>query len=227
MSATAPSLRTRVKRVPQRAHYDLDTVREILDDAFIAHVGVSLDGQPFVIPMVFGREGDSVLLHGSNGSRLMRSLRDGAEICFSVTHLDALVLARSAFHTSVNYRSVVIFGRCTEVSDPEEKQVALRSVVEHAVPGRWNDVRQPNESETRQTMVLRLAIDEASAKVRTGGPLDDEEDYALACWAGRIPLHLIPGAPIDDERLVDGVAAPLYATHYERPGDKTPAKRSA
>lgn len=222
MSTSAPSLRTRVKRAPQRADYDLDTIRSILDDAFIGHIGVALDRKPFVIPMVYGREGDSVLLHGSNGSRLMRALRDGAEICFSVTHLDALVLARSAFHTSVNYRSVVAFGRCLEVRDPDEKLDALRAVVEHAVPGRWKDVRQPNESEMRQTMVLRLAIDEASAKIRTGGPLDDDDDYSLDCWAGRIPLQLTPGAPLDDDRLLEGVVAPGYAVRYGRPSSDSP-----
>ena len=212
-----PTPRTRIKRVPARGVYDRGVIERILDAGFICHAAFATDGQPICLPMVYGRLGDAIFLHGSTGSRLMRALRDGAEVAITVTHVDALVLGRSAFHTSVNYRSVAIFGRASEVTDVQRKLDALEAVVEHAVPGRYGDVRRPNSKEFHQTMVLELPIDEASAKVRTGHPVDDEEDYALGYWAGVIPLRVTYGEPVADERLGEGIETPVYVSGYQRP----------
>jgi nitroimidazol reductase NimA-like FMN-containing flavoprotein (pyridoxamine 5'-phosphate oxidase superfamily) len=197
----APSDRTRVRRAAQRARYDRETVEAILDAGIFAHVAFALDGRPFVIPMVYGRRKDAVYLHGSPASRLLRSLRDGVECSLSVTHVDGIVLARSAFHTSVNYRSVVLFGTATEVTDAAEKLEALRAVVEHVAPGRWDRVRGPDGAEFHRTLVLKLPIAEASAKVRTGPPLDDEADLARDVWAGVVPLRVVCGEPEPDPAL--------------------------
>lgn len=209
--------RTTIKRVPARGSYDRNVVEAILDHGFVCHVGFVFDGQPICLPMVYGRLGDAIYLHGSTASRLMRALRDGAEAAVTVTHLDALVLGRSAFHSSVNYRSVALYGQAMEVTDASEKLAALEAVVEHAIPGRWKDARGPSLKEFHQTMVLRIPVDEASAKVRTGPPVDEEEDYALDVWAGVIPMETAFGRPIDDPQLRDGIAAPTYAEAYERP----------
>jgi nitroimidazol reductase NimA-like FMN-containing flavoprotein (pyridoxamine 5'-phosphate oxidase superfamily) len=210
------SPRTTVKRLAKRADYDRKTINAILDEALICHVGFVVDGAPVVIPTIHTRVGDTLYFHGSAASRMLRSLRDGVDACVTVTILDGLVLARSAFHHSMNYRSVVVLGKGREVVDRDEKLRVLDALVEHVCAGRSRDVRAPNESELRQTLVLGIPLIEASAKIRTGPAVDDDEDYALPIWAGVIPMSLTPSAPLDDERIVEGVAAPEYATHYTR-----------
>lgn len=208
--------RTKLKRLPKRGHFDRETVYAILDEGFICHVGFAVDGQPFVIPTGYARVDDKLYIHGSQASRMLRSLAGGLDACVTVTIVDGLVLARSAFHHSINYRSVLVFGRATLVEDPKEKYDALVSLSEHIVRGRWADVREPNEVEMKQTTVLCLPMEEASAKVRTGPPLDDEEDYALPMWAGVVPLKLVAGEPINDPRLPAEIPVPEYAAHYKR-----------
>ena len=200
--------RTKVRRLPDRAKYDRETIHAILDEALICHVGFSIEGQPFVIPTIHWRDGDTLYFHGSAASRMLRTLRGGVDACVTVTLLDGLVLARSAFHHSMNYRSVVVFGNAREVTDRDEKLRALDRLVEHITPDRAAAVRPPNENELRQTLVLALPLHEASAKIRTGPPVDDEEDYALDAWAGVVPLRLAAGAPISDPRLPAGIEIP-------------------
>jgi nitroimidazol reductase NimA-like FMN-containing flavoprotein (pyridoxamine 5'-phosphate oxidase superfamily) len=190
--------RTRVRRLAKRGVYDAATIRTILDEALICHVGFAVDGKPVVIPTIHWRDGDRLYVHGSGASHMLRSLRDGVEACVTVTLLDGIVLARSAFHHSMNYRSVVVFAKAVEVTDRDEKLRALEKLVEHIVPGRSAEIRAPNESELRQTLVLSLPISEASAKIRTGPPIDDDEDYALPVWAGVVPITLTRGEPIED-----------------------------
>src|SRR5690349_22870435 len=208
--------RTKLKRLPKRGHFDRETVNAILDEGFICPVGFIVDGQPFVLPTGYARVDDKLYVHGSQASRMLRSLAGGIDACVTVTIVDGLVLARSAFHHSMNYRSVVVFGRATLVDDPEEKYQALLSLSEHFVRGRWADVREPNEQEMKLTTVLCLPLGEASAKIRTGPPLDDEEDYALPIWAGIVPLKLTAGEPIKDPRLSAEIPVPDYAAHYKR-----------
>jgi|SRR6185503_5188844 nitroimidazol reductase NimA-like FMN-containing flavoprotein (pyridoxamine 5'-phosphate oxidase superfamily) len=208
--------RTKLKRLPKRGHFDRETVYGILDEGFICHVGFAPQGQPFVIPTGYARVDDKLYIHGSQASRMLRTLSGGLDACVTVTIVDGLVLARSAFHHSMNYRSVVIFGRAEIVEDPEEKMAALVALSEHIVRGRWADVREPNEEELIKTTVLELPLVEASAKIRTGPPLDDEEDYALPMWAGVIPLRLEAGEPINDPRLPEGIEVPKYARSYKR-----------
>jgi nitroimidazol reductase NimA-like FMN-containing flavoprotein (pyridoxamine 5'-phosphate oxidase superfamily) len=217
MERYEPTPLTTLRRGSTRARYERETVHHILDEAVFCHVSFATLGRPACIPMAFARLGESIVLHGSTGNRALRALRDGAEACVSVTLLDGLVLGRSAFRTSVNYRSVVVYGRAEEVEDPAEKQAALRSIVEAAIPGRWQDVRHPSETELQLVMVLRIPLVEVSAKVRTGPPADKEEDYALGCWAGVIPLHQSAAAPVADPRLPAERPPPRYATHYQRP----------
>jgi nitroimidazol reductase NimA-like FMN-containing flavoprotein (pyridoxamine 5'-phosphate oxidase superfamily) len=212
-----PSDRATVKRLPKRANYDRAAIDAILDEGLICHVGIAVDGQPFVVPMIHVRVGDKVYLHGSPASRTLRAIAQGVEACLTVTLLDGLVLARSAFHHSMNYRSAVLFGSGAAVEDLAERIAALHALSEHVVAGRWADVRTPSERELRQTLVVALPIHEASAKVRTGPPLDDEEDYALPIWAGIVPLRLTAGTPIADPRLLPNLRAPEYALHYRRP----------
>jgi nitroimidazol reductase NimA-like FMN-containing flavoprotein (pyridoxamine 5'-phosphate oxidase superfamily) len=214
-----PSLqspRTTVKRLAARGQYDRDTVHAIIDEALICHVGFVVEGSPVVIPTIHTRVGDTLYFHGSAASRMLRSLRDGVDVCVTVTILDGLVMARSAFHHSMNYRSAVILGKGREVVDREEKLVVLEALVEHVCKGRAKDVRAPNEPELKQTMVIALPLAEASAKIRTGPAADDEADYALAVWAGIIPMALTASAPLDDERLIPSVPVPDYATRYAR-----------
>ena len=214
MTATAPmSDRTRVRRLSERGRYDAETIHAILDEALMCHVGFVVDGAPVVIPTIHWRDGDTLYFHGSAASRMLRSLKNGVDACVTVTLLDGLVLARSAFHHSMNYRSVVVFGNAREVGE-DEKVRALESLVEHVVRGRSKDIRQPNQKELRQTLVLAMPIDEASAKIRTGGPVDDEEDYAMPIWAGVLPLTLTPGEPIADDRAIGEV--PEYVREYRR-----------
>jgi len=208
--------RTRLKRLPKRGHFDRETVYGILDEGFICHVGFAAEGQPFVIPTGYARDGDKLYIHGSQASRMLRTLSAGIDVCLTVTIVDGLVLARSAFHHSMNYRSVVVFGRATLVEDREEKLAALLALSEHFIRGRWAEVREPTEAELIMTTVLSLPLIEASAKVRTGPPLDDEEDYSMPVWAGVIPLRLEAGEPIKDPRLPDGIEAPDYARDYSR-----------
>lgn len=209
-----------MKRLPKRGEYDHAAVYQILDEAFICHVGFAADGKPVVIPTSYARIGDDLYIHGSAASRLLQSLEEGIDVCVTVTLIDGLVLARSAFHHSINYRSVVIFGNANVVDDPDEKITALHSFTDHVVPGRWEEVRPPNESEMRATLVLKLPLVEVSAKVRTGPPIDDEQDYQLSVWAGVVPLKLTAGAPISDDRLPAGIEPPEYASEYARPAVK-------
>ena len=211
-----PSARTRVVREPQRGVYDRSTAYQILDEAFICHVGFVVDGQPFVIPTGYGRAGDNLYIHGSAASRMLRRVDEGIAVCVTVTLLDGLVLARSIFNHSMNYRSVVILGTARAVTDPKEKLEALHLLSEHILPGRWAESRQPNQKELKATLVLRLPIEEFSSKVRQGPPLDDEEDYVFPTWAGVIPLPIVAGEPIDDARLMPGITAPEYARGYTR-----------
>ncbi|MGA2355319.1 MAG: pyridoxamine 5'-phosphate oxidase family protein [Terriglobales bacterium] len=213
-SSSAPSLRTRVVREPQRAVYHRDAVYQILDEAFLCHVGFAVEGQPFVIPTSYGRDGDLLYIHGSAASRMLRNLDQGVPACVTVTLLDGLVLARSVFNHSMNYRSVVILGTAGLVDDPAEELAALRALSEHIIPGRWEDARQPNEKELKATSVLRLPINEFSAKVRVGPAVDDEEDYSFPTWAGVIPLEMVVGAAIRDER--GKVEMPVYLRNYAR-----------
>jgi len=216
MSST-PTPRTRVVREP-RAVYDRDAVNQILDEAFLCHVGFvansNSDFQPFVIPMSYGRDGDVLYIHGSPASRMLRHLEQGVPVCITVTLVDGLVLARSVFNHSMNYRSVIILGTATLVDDPAEKLAALRALSEHIIPHRWDDARQPNEKELKATSVLRLPINEFSAKVRVGPPVDNEEDYSFETWAGVIPLEMNSGTPIRDESCKQEL--PAYLKNYSR-----------
>jgi nitroimidazol reductase NimA-like FMN-containing flavoprotein (pyridoxamine 5'-phosphate oxidase superfamily) len=213
---SSPTPRTRVVREAHRAVYDRETAYQILDEGFLCHAGFVLDGQPFVIPTLYGRQDNSLLLHGSAASRMLRQMKEGVPVCVTVTLIDGLVLARSIFNQSMNYRSVVVLGKALLVDDPAEKIQALRRLSEHIIPGRWDDVRQPNQRELKQTSVLRLPIVEFSCKVRSGPAIDDEEDYSFPTWAGVIPLEIQTGEPIADDRLVEGQHVPRYARDYMR-----------
>lgn len=216
--ASPPSDRTQVKRHPERGAYDRTTIDAILDEALFCHVGYVAEGRPCVIPTIHVRVGDTLYIHGSNASRTLRTVKDGEEVCVVATLLDQLVLARSAFKHSMNYRSVVVYGRAREVGDPEEKWTAQRALVDHVCAGRADQVRMPNEDELRQTTILAITMEEASAKLRTGPPIDDEEDYGLPVWAGVLPIATVPEAPLDDPRLSPGIEAPSNVTGYRRPG---------
>lgn len=216
MNQLPQTSRTTLKRLPARGSHDRETINRILDEGFICHVGFVIDGQPFVIPTGYARAGDRLFIHGSQASRMLRALESGTDVCVTVTLIDGLVLARSAFHHSMNYRSVVIFGNARLVDNRDEKLAALYALSEHMVSGRWQDARGPSEAELRQTTVLELRIDEASAKIRTGPPLDDEEDYAMNIWAGVLPLQLTTLEPIADPRLPAGISIPDYVTTYGR-----------
>lgn len=206
--------RNSIKRVPKRGDYDRETVYAILDAGLICHVGFAIAGQPYVIPTAYGRMGETLYIHGSPASRMLRSLESGIEVCVTVTLLDGLVMARSAFHHSMNYRSVVLFGNATLVHDPAEKLAALKAFTNHVVPGRWDEVRQPSPQELTGTWVLALAIAEASAKIRTGPPIDDADDYASAIWAGEIPLQVVAGPPHADPRLTSDIEVSASVEQY-------------
>lgn len=213
---TTQTERTTVKRLPKRGHYDRETINAILDEGFICHVGFVVDQQPYVIPTGYARVGDDLFIHGSSASRMLRNLSEGVRVCVTVTLIDGLVLARSAFHHSINYRSVVVLGTAELVSDEDEKNKALEAITEHIVPGRWAEVRWPTELELKATSVLKLPIDEASAKIRTGDPVDDEEDYAMKVWAGVLPLILTTGVPVADSRSDPSIEPPAHVTNYKR-----------
>ena len=212
----APNERTRVVREPQRGAYDRETIYEILDEGFVCHVGFSVDGQPYVIPTMFARVGDALYFHGSAASRMLRGAGAGIPVCITVTLADGLVLARSVFNHSMNYRSVVALGKAELVNAPAEKLAALQAFTEKIVPGRWSDARQPNEQELKATSILRLPLTEVSAKVRSGPPEDDAEDYALRVWAGVVPLKLTPGEPIREERCNAEIPVPAYLARWRR-----------
>ncbi|HXZ88068.1 MAG TPA: pyridoxamine 5'-phosphate oxidase family protein [Candidatus Binataceae bacterium] len=214
--AKPASARVTVRRRAERAVYERAAIDAILDEGLTCHLGFVAEGQPYVIPTIYARDGKDLLIHGSAAGRTLRAMRGGIPVCVAVTLLDGLVLARSAYHHSMNYRSVVILGIATEIVEREAKLAAMRMLVEHVVPGRWNDVRGPSEQELRATMVLSVPTAEASAKVRVGPPVDDEEDYALEAWAGVVPVTLEAHPPVADPRLRAGIAAPAYARFYRR-----------
>jgi hypothetical protein len=205
---------TTLKRLPERGTFDRETVYRILDEAFVCHVGFVVDGRPVVIPTAYGRAGDTLYIHGSAASRMQRALSKQIPVCVTVTLLDGLVLARSAFHHSINYRSVVIFAQATVVEDANEKMRALEAFTDHIIAGRWREIRGPNEQEIKATTVLALPLVEASAKIRTGPPKDDEEDYAIPVWAGELPLRTVSGAPVADPFLPADMATPDYVLQY-------------
>jgi nitroimidazol reductase NimA-like FMN-containing flavoprotein (pyridoxamine 5'-phosphate oxidase superfamily) len=211
-----PTPRTRLVREAERAVYDREAAYRILDEGFLCHVGFVVEGQPFVIPTSYGRKDDRLYIHGSAASRMLRQMKEAVPVCITVTLLDGLVLARSIFNHSMNYRSVVVLGKATLVDDPAEKIEALRLLSEHIIPGRWADSRQPNERELKQTSVLLVPIEEFSAKVRVGPPVDDEADYSFPTWAGVIPLEMKTGSPIDDPRLAAKIGVPSYVREYTR-----------
>jgi nitroimidazol reductase NimA-like FMN-containing flavoprotein (pyridoxamine 5'-phosphate oxidase superfamily) len=207
--------RTTLKRKPDRGAHDFDTIARILDEGLFCHVGFIAEGQPFVVPTAYGRDGHSLYIHGSAASRTLRELSAGTPVCLTVTLFDGLVLARSAFHNSINYRSVMVLGVARPVGD-DRKEHGLRAITEHLVRGRWQDSRPPTGQELKATTVLCLEIEEASAKVRTGGPVEEPEDLALPVWAGVLPFALVPQAPVADKDLVEGVEVPHYVMSYRR-----------
>jgi uncharacterized protein len=217
--------RATVRRLPQRGAYDADTIHAILDAGFLAHVGFCVEGQPFVIPSLYGRVRDAgtgpdkLCLHGSAASRMLRELSRGVPACLTVTHVDGIVLARSAFHHSMNYRSVVAFGTARQIDDVQGKAEALRVISDHLIAGRWEEVRNPTAKELKATSVLEFTIEEASAKTRSGPPVDDEEDYSLPVWAGVVPLHLRAAAPLKDPRLEHDLTIPEYVRQFQANGD--------
>lgn len=208
--------KTKLKRLPKRGNFERETIYKILDEAFVCHIGFTVDDQPFVIPTSYARVGDQLLIHGSSASRMMRAMAWEKQICVTVTLIDGLVLARSAFHHSINYRSVVIFGKAQVVSDEAQKINALRHFTEHLIPNRWEDIRPPSVNELQATLVLSLPLTEASAKVRTGAPVDDKEDYQMNVWAGIIPLEFSAKKPIADAKLKNDIKMPRYVSDYKR-----------
>ena len=211
---TAMSERTRIVREPQRAVYDREAIYKILDEGFVCHVGFTADGQTYVIPTMYARVDGAIYFHGSAASRMLRGVGSGLNVCVTVTLADGLVLARSVFNHSMNYRSVVALGTAVIVEERDEKLDALRAFTERILPGRWNDARQPNEKELKATSILRLPLTEVSAKVRVGGVEDDTEDYALRVWAGIVPLRLVADEPVRDERCEAAIPTPEYAEKF-------------
>lgn len=220
--STPPTSRTQVRRAPKRGQYDNAVIHQILDEALVCHIGFISEGQPFVIPTAYGRVDEQLYIHGSPASRMLRSLQTQIEVCVTVTLLDGLVLARSAFHHSMNYRSVVIFGAARTVTDPDEKWQALKAFTEHVVPKRWSEIRPPTPQELKGTLVLALPLAEASAKIRTGPPLDDAADYQHPVWAGVLPLQLTTAPAVPDPHLLSGLALPNYVQNYVRPSSPSP-----
>jgi uncharacterized protein len=215
MDAFKPTARTKIKRLSKRAHYDRETVHAVLDAALVCHVGYNIDGHPYVTATSFWREGERVYWHGSSASRMLRAVRGGIPVCLNVSLIDGLVLARSGFHSSINYRSVMLFGEAEPVTDEAAKLATLEAFSERLTPGRWKELRPPTSQELKATTVLGMSITEAVAKVRTGPPADDEEDYGLDVWAGVLPLRIVAGTPIADPRLKPGVKLPDYLKGYD------------
>jgi len=218
--AIAPTARTRVKRIPKRAAYDRDAIYSVLDTALVCHVGFAIDGQPYVIPTLHVRIADRLYIHGSAASRMLGAAAEGTPLAVTVTHIDGLVLARSAFHHSVNYRSAVILGAAHLVADPAEKFAVMKRLIDHVAPGRWDHIRQPNDKELAATSVLSIPIVEASAKLRSGDPLDDEADYALRIWAGQIPFSTRTLTPVADARVDTSIPVPAHVTEYRLPANR-------
>ena len=212
--------RNKIKRVPKRGNYEREIVYQILDEGLVCYVSFVVEGQPFVIPTAYGRVDNKLYIHGSPASRMLRALQTGIEVCVCVTLVDGVVLARSAFHHSLNYRSVVVFGTASIVEDPEHKLAALKAFCDHVIPQRWQEVRPPSHQELKGTLVLALPLNEASAKIRTGAPIDDEQDYQIPVWAGVIPLKINAGEPIKDSRLSSEIAIPAYVKNYARRTNK-------
>jgi len=204
----------KVKRMPKRGFYDLETIYKILDDTFVCHIGFTSEGQTFVIPIAFGRKDNAIYFHGAKGSRMLKVLRSGADICVTVSIIDGIVLARSAFHHSMNYRSVVLFGKAEEITEDDKKTEALRNIMDHIIRGRSDEVREPNRKELNATSVFQLKINEASAKIRTGPPIDEEEDMGMNVWAGVIPIKNIAAEPIKDDQLNKDIILPGYIKDY-------------
>ncbi|HVO75115.1 MAG TPA: pyridoxamine 5'-phosphate oxidase family protein [Ignavibacteriaceae bacterium] len=222
-----PTERSKIKTNPVRAVYDAESIRRIIDESFVCHMGFAVNDQPFVIPVCYGRKEDRIYFHGARGSRIFKTLKTGAEICVTISILDGIVLARSAFNHTINYRSVVIFGKAHELNSPGEKTDALKIITEHIIPGRWDDVRKPTEKELHATSLFSLKINEASAKIRTGPPLDDEDDLNLEVWAGVLPLKIIDGKPIADisKGKINGEDhIPEYLKNYKNRGLKVSVK---
>ena len=217
MEPQCSSTKTELRRLPERGSHETEVIHAILDEALICHVGFVHDGFPVVIPTIHARSGDTLFLHGSPASRMLQVLQRGEEVCVAVTIVDGLVLARSAFHHSINYRSVVLLGRGAAVADESEKRSVLKALTDHIMPGRWDEVRAPSPEELRRTLVVAIPVDEASAKVRVGPPLDDEPDYDLPVWAGVLPLRLTAASPLADPRLADGITLPSYLRDYTGP----------
>lgn len=213
-----PTARSKVKRLPKRGHYDRETVYAVLDAGFVCHVGYVIDGQPYVTPTCYWREGDAVYWHGSSASRMLRHLGKGADCCLTVTHVDALVLARSGFHHSINYRAAMLFGRAHRVDDPEEKLAKMEAFVQRIAPGRWPTLRPVNQQELKATTLLGMEMGEASAKIRSGPPIDDDEDYALPIWAGLVPIRVVAGAASDDGRLAVATRRPEHLDDFSHLG---------
>jgi len=220
MSGYEVTKRNRVRLLPDRGRYDRDVVHAIIDEALLCHVGFVDDGQPVVIPTLHARKDDLLYLHGSRGNAMLKHLQAGHPVCVTITHLDGIVFARSAFHHSVNYRSVVLFGHGRLIEDAAEKMTALALLTEHVARGRWDDTRVPNEKELKLTSVVEFRIESASAKVRTGPPKDDEDDYALRHWAGVLPFRRQSLPPVPDPKLPDDISVPEYVSGYKRPGEK-------
>jgi nitroimidazol reductase NimA-like FMN-containing flavoprotein (pyridoxamine 5'-phosphate oxidase superfamily) len=218
VSSEAPTRRTRVRRHPERARYDRETVFSILDEALICHLGIVDGGTPFVLPTMYARAGEVIYVHGAPASRMLKTARSGIDLCLTVTLLDGLVMARSVFSHSMNYRSVMVVGRAEEVTEQQEKLLASRALVEHVCRGRWAEARQPSVKELAATVILRLHLGEVSAKVRSGGPLDQEEDLALPVWAGEIPLRTRSLTPVTHDAVPEESEVPRYAERYRRPG---------
>ena len=216
MPTFPPANHSRIRRLPKRGSYERDTIYRILDEALICHVGFVDQGRPFVIPINFARSGDTIVLHGALESRLLKHVAAGNEVCVEVALVDGLVLARAVFHHSVNYRSVVLFGHGRLVDDPQEKIAALQAITDHLIPGRWQEARLPNSKELNATLVVAIDIEAASAKLRSGVPVDDEADYDLPVWAGVLPLQETPLSPERDERLGEDIPLPEYISAYSR-----------
>jgi nitroimidazol reductase NimA-like FMN-containing flavoprotein (pyridoxamine 5'-phosphate oxidase superfamily) len=211
-----PSARATVRRLPERAEYGPDVIAAVLDAGVVAHVGISYQGAPVVIPMAYARVGETLYVHGSTASRIMRALKTGDAMCITVTIVDGIVLARSAFNMSMNYRSVVVHGHARLIKDPDERMTAFRAIMDHLVPGHWSQVRPPNEGELRQTLVVAVPLEEASAKVRTGPSEEEDEDQGSRAWAGVIPLSMAAGTPVADDDVPAGVRAPSSVDRYGR-----------
>lgn len=217
MSQITPTAQTRVKRLPERGCYEREQIYQILDEGLVCHIGFTVDNQTFVIPTAYCRLEDEIFIHGAPASRMLKTLQEGINICLTVTLLDGLVAARSAFHSSMNYRSVMVLGQASAVKDFDEKSQAMQTLVEHIMPGRWPDLREITEKEIRATTILKLPIEEASAKIRKGPPVDDEEDLELPIWGGVMPLATQPLTPIGDRYVTSEVSVPEYLLNYRRP----------